>query len=154
MNKFYSIRPVEQPDLTAWSRLRTELWPDTTDQHKSELQQFFAGNSIDIVQTFVACREDDTVIGFIELNIRNFAEGSRQPEIPYVEGWYVDRDHRGAGLGRALMQRAETWAVELGFNELASDTEIDNQRSASIHQHLGFKEVERVVCFIKQLDRE
>jgi aminoglycoside 6'-N-acetyltransferase I len=50
------------------------------------------------------------------------------------------------------MSYAEKWALSLGYNELASDTEIENEQSISIHSHLGFKEIERIVCFLKRLD--
>lgn len=52
------------------------------------------------------------------------------------------------------MKTAEMWALEKGFAELASDTEITNKNSIEIHKHLGFKEIERVVCFIKKIKNE
>jgi aminoglycoside 6'-N-acetyltransferase I len=42
-------------------------------------------------------------------------------------------------------------AIENGYKELASDTEISNTQSIEIHKKLGFKETERVVCFLKKL---
>jgi hypothetical protein len=30
-------------------------------------------------------------------------------------------------------------------------SEIDNHRNISMHQHLGFSETERIVCFLKRL---
>lgn len=50
------------------------------------------------------------------------------------------------------MARAEAWAREQGFDELASDTEIDNHASIALHRRLGFAETERVVCFLKRQD--
>ena len=41
--------------------------------------------------------------------------------------------------------------MESGFNELGSDAEIDNINSIEAHKKLGFKEVKRVVCFLKKL---
>lgn len=152
-----NIREAKKSDLDAWSKLRTELWPDTPDGHVSELEEYFSGESIDIEQAFVLVIPDvdaeanEKVLGFIELNIRNFAEGSRNSKVPYVEGWIVDSSVQGRGYGRALMQRAEQWALELGFSELASDAEIENQKSIDIHKGMGFVETERVVCFLKKL---
>jgi aminoglycoside 6'-N-acetyltransferase I len=68
-----------------------------------------------------------------------------------VEGWYVDGDLRGGGYGRQLIQAAERWAIEHGFDELASDAELGNMDSIAAHQAVGFEEVERLVCFIKKL---
>ena len=130
--------------------MRTSLWPDTDDCHRSEIDEYFAGKSIDIVETFI-CEVDSEVVGFLEMNIRNFAEGSRSARVPYVEAWYVRPEFQGRGYGRVLMRRAEAWARERGFDELASDTEIENTRSIEMHKHLGFEETDRVVCFLKRL---
>lgn len=146
-----NIRPAEPDDIEAWTAMRSDLWPDSQDQHLSELQAYFDGESIDIEVCFVVQDEGGELGGFIELNIRNFAEGSRQPAVPYVEGWYVAPAWRGRQWGLALMQRAERWATELGYTELASDTEIDNHKSMALHQQMGFAETERVVCFLKKL---
>ncbi len=145
-----NIRSIQPDDCTAWSRLRTLLWPDTDDAHMSEIEAFFTGQSHDVVAVFVA-ETMQGVVAFIELNVRNFAEGSRQGRVPYVEGWLVDPAFQNQGIGKALMSAAESWAVDQGYTELASDTEHDNVKSQEIHAHLGFKEVERVVCFLKAL---
>ncbi|NNF06563.1 MAG: GNAT family N-acetyltransferase [Candidatus Eisenbacteria bacterium] len=144
------IRLVEGQDTESWSHMRTALWPETVDQHRSEIAEYFAGNSIDIVQAYVAV-EGAEVVGFLELNLRNFAEGSRSPKLPYVEAWYVKPAFQGRGYGKQLMKFAEEWALSEGYVEIASDTEIDNVTSIAMHKHLGFVETERVVCFLKKL---
>ncbi|GJM09317.1 MAG: hypothetical protein DHS20C11_15930 [Lysobacteraceae bacterium] len=146
-----SIRPARQTDLPRWVEMRSQLWPDSAEDHLPELRQYFDDTSIDIVETLIAVDDQDVPVGFIELNIRNFAEGSRSAEVPYVEGWFVDQRCRGQGLGKALMQAAESWAREKGYFELASDTELDNTLSQTIHKCMGFVETERVVCYLKPL---
>ena len=131
--------------------MRSLLWPDSPQQHYEEIGEFFSNTSIDIVQVFVIERTESGLAGFIEINVRNFAEGSRSPKVPYIEAWFVDEDTREKGWGRKLMETAEHWALESGFNELGSDTEIGNYKSIEAHKKLGFKEVERVVCFLKEL---
>ena len=68
-----------------------------------------------------------------------------------LEEWFVDADVRRQGVGRALIAAAEAWAQGNGFNELASDTLIDNKTSLASHLALGFTEVERQINFIKKL---
>jgi aminoglycoside 6'-N-acetyltransferase I len=145
------IREVMAADLDGWACLRGQLWPEDADQHPAELKQFFAGRSVDIIKAYVLVDGDDQVRGFMELNIRNFAEGSRSPRVPYVEAWYVSPEHQGQGWGKQFMHKAEQWALKMGHCELASDTEITNQHSIDVHKHLGFVETERVVCLLKQL---
>ena len=88
-----TIREIIKNDKAAWSDLRTALWPDTSDKHIAEIEDFFAGRSRDVEQVYVVDIED-MVIGFIELNLRNFAEGSSNAIIPYVEGWYIHPDYQ------------------------------------------------------------
>ncbi len=144
------IRSAVEDDLSQWSQMRTQLWPDTDDNHLSELHQFYQGTSIDIERCFVATL-DGKCVGFLELNLRQFAEGSRLSPVPYVEGWFVKNAYRGQGIGAALMQHAERWATARGFSELASDTELDNHYSVRQHLKLGFEQTEEVVCFLKKL---
>ncbi|MEW8525625.1 MAG: GNAT family N-acetyltransferase [Candidatus Thiodiazotropha endolucinida] len=145
------IRTAKSRDQKAWAEMRSQLWPDSADGHMGEIEEYFSGKSIDIVEAFVVEEEGGALVGFIELNIRNFAEGSRSPRLPYVEAWFVRADYCGKGYGTALMRHAEKWAIERGYQELASDTEIENTTSIAIHKQLGFIETERVVCFLKKL---
>ena len=146
-----NIRKARYADLEAWTEMRSELWPDSKDDHAVELEQYFLGSSIDIVQAYVIEDENEIAVGFIELNLRNFAEGSRSPKVPYVEAWFVKSDYRAQGWGKRLMEQAEQWALEQGYSELASDTELVNTHSIAMHRALGFEETERVVCFLKKL---
>lgn len=148
-----NIREANEDDIAHWSEMRSALWPDSEDNHIAEITDYFAGTSIDIVQTYMA-EQDGNIVGFMELNIRNFAEGSRSPKLPYVEAWYIKPEFQGKGYGKTLMQRAEEWALSRGYSELASDTEVDNERSIAMHSHLGFRETDRIVCFLKKLNND
>ena len=61
---------------------------------------------------------------------------------------------RRTGVGAQLLKAAETWAIDHGYREMASDTEIDNEISLKVHQALGFDEVERQICFRKRLQKQ
>ena len=145
-----TVRKIGINDTPIWARFRSELWPRNTDNHADEIADFFTGNSIDIEEVFVVENDAGEVVGFIELNTREFGEGSRRPLVPYVEAWFVEAGHRHRGYGRELMQAAENWAKQKGFSELASDAEISNTRSIELHKELGFEETERIVCFLKR----
>jgi aminoglycoside 6'-N-acetyltransferase I len=147
------IRPVEARDAAAWAAMRGRQWPhaDAADLLR-EAQAFTTEpNEAIIAAAFIA--EDDATqpLGYIEVSIREFADGCDSSPIPYVEGWYVEPFARRQGLARALMLAAETWARGRGFTELASDTEIFNDEGQSAHAACGFEETERVVNFRKLL---
>lgn len=63
----------------------------------------------------------------------------------------MDERFRHRGIGRALIAAVEAWAREQGFSELASDTEVANERGIAAHHRLGFREVERTIQFVKML---
>ena len=68
-----------------------------------------------------------------------------------LEGWYVDPDRRGTGIGRALVEAVEAWARDRHLQELASDALLGNEASQRAHERLGFVEVERAVRYRKAL---
>lgn len=148
------IRPVMPEDREAWLRMRAALWPEeSAGDLVSQVDHFLGGAApaacfLDAV--FVSEAVDGRLAGFIELFVRNYAEGCAGPT-PYVEGWYVEPSARNQGVGRSLMAEAERWAVESGFTELASDTPLENEGSQRAHGALGFEEVERIVHFRKGL---
>ena len=103
------------------------------------------------IAVIVADRGDGSLAGFVEIGSRNYAEGCKSTPVAYVEGWYVDPDVRRTGLGANLLKATEAWALEHGFSEIASDTDLDNDVSRLAHIACGFKEVERQICFKKRL---
>ena len=63
----------------------------------------------------------------------------------------TDPDLRQEGVGRALVQAAESWAVSQGCQEMASDAYLDNAISISAHKALGFTDEAPTVRFRKWL---
>lgn len=147
------IRYAKSADQTAWLRMRSELWPDSVAEHPGDIRSFFEGTPVFIDQVIVCEGDAAELIGFAELRIRNYAEGSYKTAVPYLEGWFVDGAYRGQGVGALLIAGAERWARSLGYSELASDAAINNQASIAAHLALGFQEIERTVCFLKKLSR-
>ena len=99
----------------------------------------------------VCVRASGGLCGFAEAAARPYADGCRTSPVAFLEGWYVDPDSRGTGLGRLLVGAVETWARERGLRELASDALLDNAQSQKAHERLGFLEVERAVRYWKQI---
>lgn len=144
-------RPCTRQDRSAWLQMRDALWPGESAEHAAEIDAYFEGRAIDIQHVLLATTDADEPVGFIELNVRPYAEGCEHSPVPYVEGWFVAAPYRRQGVGRLLIESAERWACDHGFSELASDTETHNAASIAAHAALGFDEAERIVCFIKKL---
>ena len=144
------IRPIELGDKSEWLRMRTALWPESPEDHEPEIVEFFTQES-PIAAIFVADRPDGRLAGFVECGSRAYAEGCLSSPVGYIEGWWVDRDVRGQGVGALLVSAAEDWARSQGYAEMASDADLNNEVSQLAHRALGYDETQRVVCYRKQL---
>lgn len=87
----------------------------------------------------------------VEVSLRNVVDGCRTSPVGYVEGIVVVPSHRGRGVGRALLARAEEWCRSNGCSEIATDAEIDNELAQHFHESMGFRETYRVVEYRKDL---
>ena len=145
------VRSAEPRDARAWTRMRSALWPhEEPDAHAREVEQYFAGELSMPLEVLIAQGRGEP-LGFAELSIRPYAEGCETDRVAYLEGWYVVPAARRTGVGKALVEAAERWALDQGCTEFASDALIDNEVSAAAHRALGFDEVECIRCFRKTL---
>ena len=131
--------------------MRTTFWPECQpEMHEIEMKE---QTGSDRFAVYVFEREKGRLGGFIELAVRDRVDGCMSPKVGYIEGWYVDSDLRGQGIGRLLVEQAETWTREQRLSELASDAELANEHSIQAHVALGFQETFRLVHFRKSLGR-
>jgi aminoglycoside 6'-N-acetyltransferase I len=149
------IREIIESDRADWVRMRDALWPGSLSDHDVETRTYFERRSdapatLTTPIVFVA-ETEERVVGFLELDFRKYAPGCASSPVPFIEGWYVEPDMRGRGVGRALVEAAEARARADGYDEIASDAELDNVDSIAAHGALGFEEIERVVYFRRSL---
>jgi aminoglycoside 6'-N-acetyltransferase I len=146
------IRPYESSDLAEWMRMRRELWPELPAEETAQRADCNAWLARNNAIVLVAQRADTSrLAGFIEVGEREFADGCDTSPVAYLEGWFVDEDCRGQGVGAQLVRAAEDWAIAKGYREFASDALLENLPSQRAHNSVGFVEVERAVRYAKQL---
>jgi aminoglycoside 6'-N-acetyltransferase I len=144
-----NIRLANSADKPEWLRMRLLLWPDV---EAPDLLQEMEGMLADpLTPVFVLERPGGGLAGFLEASTRKYAEGCYTAPVGYIEGWFVDEDLRGQGLGHELVRRAEDWARAQGLKEMGSDTWLDNDVSIRAHLAMGYEEVERLIHFAKTL---
>lgn len=131
------MRRAELPEVDA---MMHSLWPGAGNYDFSD------------ETVFVWEREGAGLGGFISFSLREWAEGCDSAPVPYIEGWWVAPELRGAGVGRALIEAVETWCREHGYMELGSDVELDNRASLAAHAALGFEPTLRLQFFRKRLE--
>ena len=143
------IREIVESDRSDWVRMRHALWPGSLSDHEEETRTFFE-KRLKAPVVFVA-EANGQIVGFLELDFRKYAPGCRSSPVAFIEGWYVEPDSQGQGIGRALIEAAEAHARAAGHHEIASDAEIENAQGIAAHRALGFDEIERVLYFRRSL---
>lgn len=143
------IRPIAKGEDAAWGAMRTALWPDCPDEeNRAEAAGYWAGeNNMKIVLMAWA---GERAVGFAEIGERSVVDSCEGPQA-YLEGWYVAPEVRGQKVGARLIGAAEDWARAQGYENLASDVELDNLVSQKAHAALGFEETGRAVNYVKRL---
>jgi aminoglycoside 6'-N-acetyltransferase I len=133
------VTPAAPEHREGWLALRVALWgADAADLPEGD------GN-------FVAVA-DGGVIGFAEAAVRHdYVNGCDGSPVLFLEGVFIDPEHRRQGVAGALVSAVADWGRAQGCAEFASDAEIDNVDSHAMHQALGFAETERVVYFRREL---
>jgi aminoglycoside 6'-N-acetyltransferase I len=126
-----------------------ELWEDCSFDEELENYKSIIGSEHQIC--FLA-KDDEEYIAFVLVGIRNnYVEGSQELPVAYIEGIYVKPAYQKKGIAKKLTKMAEDWAKRKGLKQIASDSNTDNTSSIAFHKKIGFNEVERIVCFIKDI---
>lgn len=145
----FTIRRATAQDKPEWVRMRQGLWPEAPLEYLSlDLDKLLADENSAV---FLASNMDGKQVAFIEVGLRDYAEGCDTSPVGYILAWYVDPHVRGQKLGRELIHVAEQWAREKGVTEIASDTWLDNHASIQAHLNMGYYEADRLVHFVKRL---
>ena len=77
----------------------------------------------------------------VEELAEGFAAAINDPEEPY----------RKQGCAKQLLTCCEQWAKEKSCTEFASDCELYNEISRQFHLGAGFREANRIICFVKKI---
>ena len=76
------IRPVQPTDYAEWLRMRLTLWGGAAEEHTHDIDIYFATPQRDV--TFVVERTGGGLCGFIEVSLRNYAEGCTTSPVAYM----------------------------------------------------------------------
>ena len=143
------IQKASVSDAAAAAELALKLWPGHTPE---ELREEFSGLLAREDAAVLLAFWDGAAVGFAQCQLRrDYVEGTESSPVGYLEGIYVDEAFRGKGIARDLLSGCENWARSCGCREFASDCELDNHTSFRFHLRSGFREANRIICFVKPL---
>ncbi|OJV66513.1 MAG: GNAT family N-acetyltransferase [Clostridiales bacterium 38-18] len=150
MKIIYETIPCTEAYLDDLTSMAIDLWPENEfDELKASFEKLITSKKD---RVFIAILED-LPIGFVHVSVRSdYVEGSSSTPVGYIEGVYVCPEFRKKRVSKALIEKAEYWAKGMGCTELASDVIQDNESSILFHKSIGFREVNRIVCFIKDIE--
>jgi GNAT superfamily N-acetyltransferase len=140
------VRAGGKNDFEALAHLACELgYPSTAPEVRSRLD---AVEGDPQHATFVAVEHGGEVVGWIELaEIRSIAHDPRAE----ITGLVVDTAHRGAGVGRLLVERGEAWARERGLRAIGVRSNVIRERAHEFYLGLGYAVAKSQKVFRKAL---
>ena len=146
------IRKVGPMELSYIVRLAEALWPGhAPGELAEELEALLERPDA----AFFLAWEEDRAVGFAQCQLRrDYVEGTEHSPVGYLEGIFVEEPFRRRGLAGKLLAACEGWALDRGCKEFASDCELENTQSQFFHEALGFREANRIVCFVKEMCKE
>ena len=143
------IKRVGTNEVRELAGLTIQLWPDHDPEDLAEEFRRLVVN--DDAVCFIKYA-DNRPIAFAQCQLRHdYVEGTESSPVGYLEGIYVSEGYRKKGYAAELLSECEKWAKDKGCAEFASDCELGNTDSFRFHLSMGFEEVNRIICFRKDL---
>jgi len=143
----YSIRRAEEQDCAEVTRLASQLgYPVSVDVMRLRLQRLLNGSG-DIV--FVAEAGDgDGLAGWIQGSLSQYLESDYRVEIA---GLIVDDRFHRRGIGRDLVKRVESWAIEQGATQSSVRCRTTRPEAHTFYGGLGYVQTKTQIVFRKPL---
>ena len=143
-----TIREAKETDLhlvrkytveTAWTVFskseRKELDKEKWTKHILEGFEKLSKRETDMI--FVAEDESHAFLGYLWVG-----EGSNMMtglKHGYIYDLFIREEIRGKGIGRILLEKAESYCRERGYSRILLMVSVGNQAAISLYDNIGFK---------------
>ncbi len=137
------IRRALREDAAAIARLSGQLgYPATSEQIRSRFAVLEPDPKVAILVAELA----GAVVGWVQLLDQQILETGSRVEVAAL---VVDETVRGSGIGRRLMERAEEWARERGYNTVQLRSNVTRAAAHAFYERLGYKHIKTSKTFRK-----
>ncbi|MFQ5940369.1 MAG: GNAT family N-acetyltransferase [Nitrososphaerales archaeon] len=130
----YVIRRCEREDLPSV----VEINMSTLPEHYSDY--FFESILKELPEAFIIAEIEGKIIGYImckiEFGFSNFRKLGFVKK-GHVVSVAVLEEHRGKGLGKALMQEATTGMIRRKTDEIYLEVRVSNEQAVKLYENLG-----------------
>lgn len=143
------IKKAEKEDYLIVAKLANQLWSNhLLEDLEKEFKEYLISNKTRIYIYY----KDSEPIAFVQCCLRyEYVEGTSSTPVAYLEGIFVKENYRNKGIAKELVAECEKWAKEHNCVEIASDCELENEKSYNFHLKSGFREINKIICFTKKL---
>ncbi|HEV2388589.1 MAG TPA: GNAT family N-acetyltransferase [Candidatus Acidoferrales bacterium] len=140
-----AIRPARREDAPALAPLSDQLgYPATPAQIASRLGRILAAPA----EIVLVAESGARLVGWVHAALTETVQSDRSAE---VRGLVIDRELRGAGVGRALMGQVESWAREQRCAVVTLRSNIVRSGAHAFYRRLGYTIVKTQHAFRKNL---
>jgi GNAT superfamily N-acetyltransferase len=140
------VRPARLSDAGAIVRLTSQLGYDADP---SELKERLARILTRSDQRFLVAEVDGRPVGWLHAAVWEVIETAA---FVVIGGLVVDRAHRGRGIGRLLMEHAESWARTQHCSIVRLWSTSSRTRAHRFYEGLGHTKVKTQYSFARALD--
>jgi GNAT superfamily N-acetyltransferase len=143
------IREANISDAASIARLSGQLgYPATPEELEERLLSILQKKKH---RVYVAELPDKLVVGWIHVFGTQYLMAESLAE---VGGLIVDESNRGHGIGRALVETAEEWAVTMGYRYLRIRSNIIRTEAHRFYKRMGYNWAKTSLVFVKSLVHE
>jgi GNAT superfamily N-acetyltransferase len=130
------IRPTKREDFDEILPLLKQLWPANPIDLKAARDIFTRGLASDQRAYLCAC-QDGRIIGFCTVIVRDCLW--LQGDVGYLCDLVVDQEHRGSGVGTALVEKAVEIARRRGCRRVELDSGFHRTAAHQFYERRGFE---------------
>jgi len=141
------VREARAQDVGALAELATQLgYPSHPEEVLHRLRCVVPERSRVLVAVVDAC-----VVGWVHVSLYPtlVTDGAAQ-----IHGLVVDQKWRDRGIGRALLEAAESWALDRACRTMLVRSNVIRREAHDFYRHLGYQQGKTSVTFAKVLGGE
>ena len=129
-----TIRPAAPADAGTIAELACQLgYPSTEAQVALRLEALRGSPDSSVL---VAEAETGPLLGWIHVSVNRLVESDPDAEI---RGLVVQEAARSAGIGRRLVEAAESWARGRGFDRISVRSNVIRDGAHQFYERLGYE---------------